>query len=164
MSDSTLSLDGTVIRDHHSHSESGRFVVPLPKKSDARPIGESRSQAVRCFLSQERSLRPKNQFKFETVMKKYVDLEPLPSSDLDLEEASASSILSPDACRPQRLEYHYIKYSISRCMPSTKTRVPLPKLELCLMRPQNHRLECRHLASWSYPRSLTFCSDSDYTA
>ena len=91
MSDSTLSLEERTVmhhfRDHHSRSGSGRFVVPLPRKADARPIGESRSQAVRRFLSLERSLRAKNQFdKFETVMKEYVDLghaEPVPPSDLE---------------------------------------------------------------------------------
>jgi hypothetical protein len=91
MSDSTLSLEERTVmhhfRDRHSRTDSGRFVVPLPKKSDAKPIGESRSQAVRRFLSLERSLRANNQFdKFETVMNEYVDLghaEPVPPSDLE---------------------------------------------------------------------------------
>ena len=32
-------------------TESGRFIVPLPRKPDAKPIGESRSRAVRRFLA-----------------------------------------------------------------------------------------------------------------
>ena len=48
--------------NHHCTKE-GRFMVPLPKKLDAKPIGESRSQAVRRFLSLERSLNSKAQFR-----------------------------------------------------------------------------------------------------
>ncbi len=42
---------------HHSHTEGGRFVFPLPKRPHAKPLGESRSQAVRRFMSLERSLQ-----------------------------------------------------------------------------------------------------------
>ena len=45
-----------------SHDETGRFMVPLPKKPHTKPLGESRSQAVRSFLSLERSLHGKEQF------------------------------------------------------------------------------------------------------
>ena len=66
LSDSTLSLEECTVvhhfRDNHSCTDSERFVVPLPKKPDTKPIGESRSQAVRRFLSLECSLRAKNQF------------------------------------------------------------------------------------------------------
>ena len=61
-------------------------MVPLPKKLDAKPIGESRSQAVRRFLSLERSLNSKAQFReVNTVMQEYFDLghaEPVPVEDL----------------------------------------------------------------------------------
>ena len=74
-------------RDNHSRTDSGRFVVPLPKKPDAKAIGESRSQAVRRFLSLERSLHAKNQFdEFGSVMKEYLDMghaEQVPPSDLE---------------------------------------------------------------------------------
>ena len=61
---------------NHCRLSSGRFVVPLPKKQDAKPIGESRSLAVRRFLSLERTLRAKNQFdQFGDVMKEYFHLE-----------------------------------------------------------------------------------------
>ena len=38
---------------HHSRSHDGRFIVPLPKQPHFKPLGESRSQAVRRFLSLE---------------------------------------------------------------------------------------------------------------
>ena len=43
----------------HTRTESGRFVVPLPKNPQAKRLGESRSHAVRRFLSLERSLNAK---------------------------------------------------------------------------------------------------------
>ena len=50
--------------------------MPLPKKPQAKPLGESRTQAVRRFLSLERSLHSKNQFKeFSDVMDEYFMLE-----------------------------------------------------------------------------------------
>ena len=63
-------------------------MVPLPKKQDAKPIGESRSQAVSRFLSLECMLRAKNQFnQFGEVMKEYLDLghaELVPPGKLNL--------------------------------------------------------------------------------
>ena len=41
--------ENTVFRhfeSHHTQSESGRFIVPLAKRSDSTPLGESRTQAV----------------------------------------------------------------------------------------------------------------------
>lgn len=73
--------------ENHSRTSSGRFIVPLPKRSDASAIGESRSQAVRRFLSLERSLHSKNQFQaFNEVMKDYFDkghAELVPAADLE---------------------------------------------------------------------------------
>ena len=91
LSDSTLSLEERTVVHHfgenHSRTDSGRFVVPLPKKSDTKPIEESRSQAVRRFLSLERSVRAKNQFgEFGSVMKEYLDMghaEPVPPTDVE---------------------------------------------------------------------------------
>ena len=72
---------------NHHHDETGRFVVPLPRKADATPLGESRLQAVRRFLSLEHSLRSKGQFSdFNAVMQEYFDLahaESIPAKDLD---------------------------------------------------------------------------------
>ena len=41
--------------NHHCNNE-GIFIVPLPKRPDSKLIGESRSQAMRRFISLERSL------------------------------------------------------------------------------------------------------------
>ena len=65
----------------------GRFVVPLPKRPDARPIGESRSQAVRRFLALESSLHRKDKFcEVDTVVQEYLTLghaEVVPIEDTD---------------------------------------------------------------------------------
>ncbi|XP_064382855.1 uncharacterized protein LOC135331570 [Halichondria panicea] len=70
----------------HKKSEDGRFVVPLPKNPRTKPLGESRSSAVRRFLSLERSLHSKDQFdEFATVMNEYMDLkhaECVPEADM----------------------------------------------------------------------------------
>ena len=91
MSDSTLSLEECTavhhFRDNHSCTDSGRFVMPLPKKLDSKPIRVSRFQAVRRFLALEHSLHAKNQFdEFGSVVKEYFDMrhaEPVPPSDLE---------------------------------------------------------------------------------
>ena len=65
----------------------GRFVVPLPKRENAKCLGESRSQAVQRFLSLERSLWSSNQFQnFAAVMEEYFELghaETVPQADLN---------------------------------------------------------------------------------
>ena len=45
---------------NHRRNNEGTFTVPLPKQPDTKPIGESRSQAMRRFISLEHSLRSKN--------------------------------------------------------------------------------------------------------
>ena len=47
--------------NHHHRTPEGRFVVPLPRKPESQSLGESRSQAVKRFLSLERSLARKGQ-------------------------------------------------------------------------------------------------------
>ena len=94
-SEVTLSLEERGILNHfktnHSRTEGGRFVVPLPKRPDAKSIGESRSQAVRTFLSLERSLNSRGGFQeFESVMREYMDLghaELIPSKDMEKPES-----------------------------------------------------------------------------
>ena len=72
---------------HHRRSKNGTFVVPLPKTSQPLILEESRSQAVRRFLSLEHSLNQKNKFQeFQNVMQEYFDLghaELVPSTDMD---------------------------------------------------------------------------------
>ena len=89
-SQSDLSLqERTVIRhfkENHTKTKEGRFVVPLPKNPQTKPLGESRTQAVRRFLSLETILQSKNQFKeYATVMEEYKQMghaEAVPFNDL----------------------------------------------------------------------------------
>ena len=71
----------------HTRTPKGRFIVPLPKKLTCNQLGESRSQAVRRFLSFERSLHAKGQFKdFKEVMDEYFEknhAEEVPDVDLE---------------------------------------------------------------------------------
>ena len=73
-------------KENHRRTKDGRFVVPLPKTPDPPSLGESRSQAVRRFLSLERSLQLKNEFStFNNMRQEYSDLchaEPVPLTDL----------------------------------------------------------------------------------
>jgi len=88
---------------NHYHAEGGRFVSPLPKKPDAKPIGESRSQAVRRFLSLECSLNSTGKFQdFEAMMQEYLDL------------GHAEPILTK-ACCVQKFQYHYKNQSSVGC-------------------------------------------------
>ena len=73
--------------NNHYRAIDGRFIVPLPKKPHAPPLGESRSHAVRRFLALERSLHGRNEFEaFAAVMQEYFDMkhaESVPTADLD---------------------------------------------------------------------------------
>ena len=73
--------------ENHRRAIDGRFIVPLPKKPHAPLLGESRSQAVRRFLSLERSLCAKDEFEvFDTIMQEYLEMkhaEPVPTEDLE---------------------------------------------------------------------------------
>ncbi len=61
-----LSVDERSVVTHfqktHCRDEAGRFIIPLPRTPDVKPLGESRSLSVRRFLSLERSLQSKNKF------------------------------------------------------------------------------------------------------
>ena len=73
-------------RANHVQGSDGRFIVPLPRKPDAKKLGESRSQAVRRFLSLEQSLHARSQFaEVDAVIREYFDMghaEPVPAVDL----------------------------------------------------------------------------------
>ena len=77
---------------NHARDKTGRFVVPLPRRPDAKPIGESRSQAVRRFYSLERSLRHKDKFReVDDVVQEYLTLghaEAVPIKDADKDPSS----------------------------------------------------------------------------
>ena len=72
---------------NHTRDNDGRFIVPLPRKTDSAAIGESRSQAVRRFTNMERSLRAKERFtEVDTVIQEFMKLghaEKVPSTELD---------------------------------------------------------------------------------
>ena len=72
---------------NHRRTMSGRFVVPLPRRPDAKPIGESRSEAVHRFLALEHSLYCKDKFcKVNIVVQEYITLghaEVVPIEDID---------------------------------------------------------------------------------
>lgn len=72
---------------NYTRTKEGRFIVPLPKDPDARLMGESRSQAVRRFLSLECSLNQKGCFQeFNAIMQEYLDLghaEAVPTQDME---------------------------------------------------------------------------------
>ena len=74
-------------QENHRRTDSGAFVVPLPKKEQHKPLGESRSKAVRRFITLERSLLTRHQnHEFNSVMEEYLDLnhaEVVPIPDLD---------------------------------------------------------------------------------
>ena len=73
--------------ENHSRAEDGSFVVPLPKNTQAIPVGDSKTQARRRFLSLERSLHAKGTFPaFQAVMNEYFDLkhaERVPQPDIN---------------------------------------------------------------------------------
>ena len=119
----------TVVRhfeENHRRTVGGRFVVPLPRKADPRPLGESRSQAVQRFLSLERSLNHKNRFQeFEAVMVEYLEL------------GHAEVVLCEDMNKPPS-EVFYLR--CTRC-----TRVPVlpPRSEPFFMLLPSHCLVCQ---------------------
>ena len=77
---------------NHTRDETGRFVVPLPRRPDAKPIGESRSQAVRRFYALEHSLRRKDKFsKVDDMVQEYLTLghaEVVPIEDANKDPSS----------------------------------------------------------------------------
>ena len=73
--------------DNHTRTDEGRFIVPLPRKPGAEPLGESRLQAVRRFKSLEYGLHRKERFQeVNKVVMEYITLghaEPIPERDRD---------------------------------------------------------------------------------
>ena len=88
--DPVLSAEEQAVVNHyhtnHSCSPEGSFTVLLPKHSNVPDLGESRSQAVRRFLTLERSLCSKGEFNnFAEVMREYFTLshaEEIPTVEL----------------------------------------------------------------------------------
>ena len=86
----SLSMEERAVMEHfeahHYRDETGRFVVPLPRKPHVDPLGESRSIAVKRFLTAERSLKANGRSReFHDSVMEYFDLdhaEPVPASEL----------------------------------------------------------------------------------
>ena len=75
-------------KHNHVYLSTGQYQVSLPKKTDPPPMGESRSQAVRHFFSNEQSIIRKGSCKsFQAVVEEYLMLghaEPVPAEDLTI--------------------------------------------------------------------------------
>jgi len=96
---------------NHTRSPEGRFIVPLPRNPSATPLGESRSQAVRRFLSLERSLNQKGRFEeFDAVMQEYFDLK------------HAEEVPTPDLEKPPDLTFYLPMHAVYKTS-STTTKI-----------------------------------------
>ena len=121
MEASTLTAEERSVVKHfgenYSRSDDGRFIVPLPRKPESKDLGESRSQAVRRFLSLERNLRVKGQFEeFNCVMQEYLEMghaELVPIADL--EKSVRRVFLLTHACGPKGFKYDHEGQSRLRC-------------------------------------------------
>ena len=88
-----LSIEEKSVIEHfdssHSIDESGRFIVPLPRKTGVVQLGESRKQALERFSRLESSLRKKGTYEeFADVIREYFELEhaePVPAENLERE-------------------------------------------------------------------------------
>ena len=86
----TLSVDEKIVVEHfertHQRDETGRFVVPLPRRKDAVPLGDSRMLAVKRLKTLEGSLRAKGQFgEFARCINEYFEMghaEPVPKEEI----------------------------------------------------------------------------------
>ena len=76
--------------DTHKVLDDGRFSVKLPRVDPTPRLGESRTGAVRRYLSNERTLKRKGQLeKFTQVLKEYLQLnhaEVVPTEQLYQEQ------------------------------------------------------------------------------
>ena len=86
-----LSLEDQGVMSHfketHRQNSDRRFVVPLPRRAGVKPLGESRSQALRRYTQLEHSLLKKGQYaQLDSVMREYLYLghaESVPTEDLE---------------------------------------------------------------------------------
>ena len=122
-----FSLEEQAVMRHfesgHRQSSDGRYEVPLPRKAGVKPLGESRSQAVRRFFSLERSLRQKN--RFQEVDEVVREIFPWVMLRLSHQKTWRS---------------HQAKSSIFPCTWYTRILAPLQRSEPSLMHPLSRRL------------------------
>ena len=87
---SALSIEEKTMQQHfdtaHTRDEKGRYIVPLPRKENVVPLGDSRALAKRRFLSLECSLRANDiSHEFAEAVCEYFDsshAETVPECDL----------------------------------------------------------------------------------
>ena len=112
-----LSSEERMVMEHftdtHSRSKDGRFITPLPKRTNVPDISESRSQAVRRFLNLERSLHSNNRFgDFAEVIEEYFSL------------GHAEEVPIIDLQKPPRDVFYMPMHAVyKRSSTTTKTRV-----------------------------------------
>ena len=114
--DPVLSAEEQTVVNHyhtnHSCSPEGHFIVLLPKHSNVPDLGESRSQAVRRFLTLERPLCSKGEFNnFAEVMREYFTL------------SHAEEIPTVELQKPPRQVYYMPMHAVKDSSVTTKLRV-----------------------------------------
>ena len=81
----------TYFKDTVIREPDGRYQVSLPKRESAPPLGHSRSQAIKRYEQNERSLKRRGRWQeFKTAVEEYSALghaELVPASDLDKDES-----------------------------------------------------------------------------
>ncbi|XP_049869877.1 uncharacterized protein LOC126369487 [Pectinophora gossypiella] len=100
-----------IYNDTHIRDDSGRYVVALPFKPDAPPLGESRDIAVARFRKLECKLERNPQLKrdYHACLQEYIDLDHMES--VDSQAAVSSSYYIP---------HHAV---VNQSSETTKTRV-----------------------------------------
>ena len=109
-------------KQRHYRAADGHFVVPLPKEPQSKPLGESYAQAVRRFLSLEKSLHSKELFaEFSMAMEEYFEKAHtglVPIADLEkpthaIFNLSMHAVPKESSIAQQR----YVSYSMPRHCP-----------------------------------------------
>lgn len=87
-----------IFKNTHTRNDSGRYVVPIPFKPDAPPLGESRDIAISRFKKMEYKLERNPQLKrdYHACLQEYLDLDHMELVDSTV--ASSSSYYIPHHC------------------------------------------------------------------
>ena len=99
----------------HRRDETGQFIMPLPRKPGVKPLGESKSLAIRRFLSLECSLWSKNNF--SDVVEEYFKMghaEAIPEADLD--KPCENLFYLPMHAVMKEFQHHHQGQSCLRCI------------------------------------------------
>ena len=89
------------LQDTHRRDQSGRFIIPLPLKTEAAPLGGSRALAVRRFMALECSLRIKDQSQeFSQGIRDYFNMN------------HAEAVLTLDLAKPYNEVYYLLMHVV----------------------------------------------------